>query len=65
MWWIVLIVSALDFSLVVLGFFLGRAYGGFNEEIEDPDQTVDITEVVSVIDGTKYTTTTTTHIEEA
>ena len=65
MWLTILIIFVLDTSLVLLGFFLGRAYGNFKvEETELYDDTIDITEVVSVIDGVKYTTTTTTHIEE-
>lgn len=65
MWWYILLVAALDVSLVVLGFFLGKAFANFKtKENSLYDETIDITEVVSIIDGVKYTTKTTTYIEE-
>lgn len=65
MWVTVLIILILDATLVVLGFFLGKASGSFKSyDDEIYDDTIDITEVICVIDGVKYTTKTTTHIEE-
>ena len=65
MWLYILIIAALDASLVTLGFFLGRALGNFKSyEDEIYNDTIDITEIISVIDGVKYTTKTTTYIEE-
>ena len=66
MWLYILIIAALDTSLVILGFFLGKAFGNFKSyKDEIYDDTIDITEIISVIDGVKYTTKTTTYIEEA